>query len=294
MLEFVFWDVQHGSACYIHTPNDRHIAMDLGTGSYGTGKPFSPLLHLKNRYGVARLDYVVITHPHRDHLDDIFNFSEVNPKALRRPGHLSESDVLAGNKKEDAEKVKEYLKVKAGYMGFVTPGSSSDAETPEQWGDVKMSFFVTPDCDTKNLNNHSIVTVFEYATSKIIIPGDNEKESWGMLIKDQRFVTAAQRPDVLVAPHHGRQSGYCQALFDAVGKPYITIISDGPYCDSSATDCYGGQSKGWLVYYPGDTSEQRYCVTTRQDGVIRVRAYFASDGKPRLNVLVQRCTATKC
>ncbi|ODS37411.1 MAG: hypothetical protein A7316_09440 [Candidatus Altiarchaeales archaeon WOR_SM1_86-2] len=32
-LEIVFWDVQHGSATYIKTPNGKHIVQDLGTGS---------------------------------------------------------------------------------------------------------------------------------------------------------------------------------------------------------------------------------------------------------------------
>jgi competence protein ComEC len=83
MLEFVFWDVQHGSAAYIKTPNNRHMVVDLGTGSYSGNKPFSPLLHLKNKYGVNHLDYVVITHPHRDHIDDIFLFQDLNPQTLR-------------------------------------------------------------------------------------------------------------------------------------------------------------------------------------------------------------------
>ncbi len=53
----VFWDVQHGHAAYIKTPNGRHIVVDLGTGKYsGNNAEFSPLLHLKNNYGVDRLD----------------------------------------------------------------------------------------------------------------------------------------------------------------------------------------------------------------------------------------------
>ena len=74
-LRFVFWDVQHGSAAYIRTPNDTHVVLDLGIGSVkGSDAAFSPLRHLK-RSGVERLDYVIITHPHRDHLDDIGNFA---------------------------------------------------------------------------------------------------------------------------------------------------------------------------------------------------------------------------
>ena len=52
MMRCVFWDVQHGSAAYIATPAGTHIAVDLGTGSYGeSGPEFSPLLHLKDQRG---------------------------------------------------------------------------------------------------------------------------------------------------------------------------------------------------------------------------------------------------
>ena len=29
-LKFITWDVEHGSAAYIRTPNGKHIAVDLG------------------------------------------------------------------------------------------------------------------------------------------------------------------------------------------------------------------------------------------------------------------------
>src|SRR5689334_20175458 len=124
-LEFVFWDVQHGHACYVRTPNDRHMAIDLGTGAYGNSKAFSPLLHLKNRYGVSQLDYVIITHPHRDHIDDIFNFAALSPTTLRRPNHLTDAEVLGGNKKEDSDKVNAYLAISKRYTEPVIGGSAS-------------------------------------------------------------------------------------------------------------------------------------------------------------------------
>ncbi len=293
MLEFVFWDVQHGSACYIKTPNRRHMVVDLGTGSYSENKAFSPLLHLNTKYGVQELDYVVITHPHRDHIDDIFNFNKLRPSTLRCPRHLTQAQVLEGNKKEDNDKVNEYLKISAQYAERIEPGSSSDATASMQWGGVKMSFFRSYNCSATNLNNHSIVTIFEYATSKVMIPGDNEAESWKELIKDSGFVSAAKNLDVLVAPHHGRKAGYCAELFEAIGKPYVTIISDGPYSDTSATSNYGNQSKGWRVYYPDDSYEDRFCVTTRQNGVVRVKVYYTEDKKPKLNIYVQKGSTKK-
>src|SRR5712692_4316773 len=96
MLECVIWDVQHGSASYIKTPNNRHIAVDLGDN----GDDFSPLRTLRGR-GVLQLYAVVITHPHRDHMDDIFNFSLLAPQSLWTPRHLSEADIRKGNRAAD-------------------------------------------------------------------------------------------------------------------------------------------------------------------------------------------------
>ena len=77
-LKIVVWDVQHGNAIYFRTPGGNDFVIDLGTGSYGSSnRQFSPLLHLKNKWSVKELQGVIITHPHRDHLDDIFNFDDI-------------------------------------------------------------------------------------------------------------------------------------------------------------------------------------------------------------------------
>ena len=42
LLSYCFWNVQHGSAALVVTPNDKKIAADLGTG-LSRNVPFSPL-----------------------------------------------------------------------------------------------------------------------------------------------------------------------------------------------------------------------------------------------------------
>ncbi len=52
-VEMVFWDVQHSHATYVKSPNGKHIVVDLGIGSHDENNTaFSPLMHLKNNYGV--------------------------------------------------------------------------------------------------------------------------------------------------------------------------------------------------------------------------------------------------
>src|SRR5579863_7139399 len=103
MVEITIWDVQHGSATYIKTPNNRHVVVDLGDA-----ENFSPLRTLMG-LGVAQLDAVVITHPHRDHMDDILNFRLLAPRVLWTPRQLSEVDIRKGNRADDAAIVSEYL-----------------------------------------------------------------------------------------------------------------------------------------------------------------------------------------
>src|SRR5262245_45023236 len=101
LLSLTMWDVQHGSANHLLMPNGGYFVIDLGIGDVtGSNKTFSPLSYLKQRG--ARVDEVLITHPHRDHLDDIFQFDSVGPRVLRRPLHLTEADIHAGNRPGDS------------------------------------------------------------------------------------------------------------------------------------------------------------------------------------------------
>jgi len=107
--------------------------VDLGTGSYSTKHEFSPLRHLRTQYGVKYLDYVIITHPHRDHIDDIFEFNEMTPRTLLRPNHLTQADIVGGNKPSDSAKVQKYLEISNSYNVNITAGSDSDASASNHW-----------------------------------------------------------------------------------------------------------------------------------------------------------------
>src|SRR5215212_3882885 len=92
----------------------------LGTGKLGDGNPqFSPLLHLRDSWGVSQIDGVIITHPHRDHLDDVFNFDSLHPRTLERPDHLSESDIRADNTNDRF--IDKYLEIDRRYSKPVPP-----------------------------------------------------------------------------------------------------------------------------------------------------------------------------
>lgn len=78
------------------------------------------------------------------------------------------------------------------------------------------------------------------------------------------FKDAVSKADVLVAPHHGRESAYHSDFVSWV-NPRITIISDTNKIGASASSKYSNMSRGWEV-----NGEKRYCITTRNDGNIKV------------------------
>lgn len=266
-MTVVFWDVQHGHATYVQTPNGRHIVVDLGTGCINSGAEFSPLQHLREKYKIDRLDYVIVTHPHVDHIDDVFRFSELSPRVLTRPTHLDKNPILAQASTTDRPKLEEYFKIGEQYCHAIA--APDDLKNPDNWGGLNIKSFVPATCSQTNLNNHSVVTTFNYAGIKVLVPGDNEPPSWKELMKAKGFAEATENVDIMLASHHGRESG-----FDAVAmkhfNPRLIVVSDGPYGDTSATSRYSTLARGWQVYKRSGGSETRRCVTTRRDGVIAV------------------------
>ena len=262
-LKLITWNVQHGSAIYINTPNGKDIAIDLGADDN-----FSPLKYILS--SGHTLDHVTITHPHMDHIDDILNFDLLSPGTLLIPRHLTEDDIRGGNPKPNqlAEaKTQKYLEIRRRYSKDVEP--KEDVKLPQNNGGVTIQRFVPTQCSKGNLNNHSVVTVLEYSGVKFLIPGDNESPSWEELLKRPEFRSAIAGTDVLVAAHHGRESGFYRPLFEHF-KPRITLISDGRAVGTSVTGKYDDVTQGWTVSRRSGTTQKRKCVTTRSDGHIEV------------------------
>lgn len=263
------WDVQHGSAAYLRTPKGKHVVIDLGIGNTSQGDAiFSPLTYLRS-LGVSRLDAVVVTHPHRDHLDDVFRFDEMSPRVFVRPRHLSEQDIRAGNKPGDRAVLDRYFEIDRSYTDIVQA-----AENPNSAANsgMEIAFFSPMTTATSNLNNHSIVVFMRSAGSVVCLPGDNEAASWRELLANSNFCDWLRQTDILVAAHHGREAGYCDDIFQYC-SPRLVVVSDGSGCDTSAVDKYSRQAQGWVVTSrsTGERTE-RNVVTTRSDGSIYVHA----------------------
>ena len=259
------WDVQLGLAIHVKAPNGKYIVIDLGTGTYNP----SPL----RKRMWDNIAYMIITHPHLDHISDILNFDINAPKILCRPPLLTNEEVMEGVRQCDRAKFEKYCQINDRYNSPVKYDDENYTGNPNNYGGLEIQTFSTSLCDHSNFNNFSMITVFQFSGIKVVVCGDNEKDSFDKLMKESDFKNSVRGADVLVAPHHGRESAY-HSEFVSLVNPRITIISDTTKSDASAVDKYTQRSRGWTV-----RGEERKCLTTRNDGNITVEFGECDDPK---------------
>ena len=225
-LRFTLWDVGHGVSIWIRTPNGSNHWIDLGRTS-----EFSPSQHVRREYGVTAIDYLTISHPDKDHLEDLPQFKAAfgDPKVLMRNKSLPPMDMFG---QRSFQYQRDYADL---HKRFTHPTPFEHSPTnPECNGGVQYAIGSLDHGTRVNGaciegNNTSIVVMLLYEGVLFACPGDIEPLGWREL---WRRCESRYRPLIdqaccrfLVAPHHGRRSGYCKAMMDAV-QPHATFISD--------------------------------------------------------------------
>lgn len=196
--------------------------------------------------GVERLDIVVGTHPHEDHigsLDTVIETFDVGQVYLPKVSHTSKTyaDVL------DAVAAKG-LKIKAPTAGERT-----------QFADLPLTFY-GPVKTYDDLNNNSIVLKVQAGETTFLFTGDAETQAENDLLAAGYDL----RADVLKVGHHGSATSSSQAFLDAV-SPQIAVISvgqDNSYGHPDAAVLQRLQAKGAAVYQTKESGT----ILCRTDG----------------------------
>jgi competence protein ComEC len=254
-LLIVFHPVGAGHAVHVFTPAGEVIVIDAGAS-----KDVSPLSWLRRQ--TSRIDQLIISHPHGDHIEEIERLSNFTVGRLIRPANLDERSVRAQNQARIQPKLDVYFDLDRRFNLPITGqpiGASSDVvlETFTAVGDARA-----------NLNNHSLVVSITYGGCTAILPGDNEPSSWQALSLNSSFVARLEKCHLFLASHHGRESGYCGQTFSRLLKPRLCVISDGCVRDTDAGPKYSQLATGHRVVSGSGSQDTRNCVTTRDDGLV--------------------------
>lgn len=262
------WDVELGLSIHIKAPNNRYIVIDLGRK-----ENFSPLAELRGK----DVGYMVITHPHKDHIEDIDDISYARPDVLWRVKDFTRNELVSNAQNYyDRQIINQYCDFVESYSRTITPDESPASSTP--FDGLTAEVFYTNECGKSNINNFSAIIVLNLSNIKIVICGDNESASFNKLMESTYFQNCVKNAHVLIAAHHGRESGYHNDFVSLV-NPLITIVSDTINPDTTASSRYSAKSKGWKVFDIWGNEENRKCLTTRSDGNIEIE--FGESSNPQ-------------
>lgn len=264
------WDVEHGACAMVQHVMGQHggkLAM-IDSGSTGDWRPSN---YIRGDLMRTNLDYLFITNADQDHMSDLQGLWDARitvPVMFRNPSYTGEQmrqiKRRGGPLSADAER-------------YVAACSSFNAPIDKPFnlhmGGIVATTFWNPYPTFMDTNNLSLVVFIKYSNFKILFSGDLEKAGWLALLQRPDFCAELRGTDVLVASHHGRESGFCQDMF-AHFTPSAVVISDKPIEHETQRTVPDYRrvvrEQGVLVR---TTMKNRHVLTTRRDGWIQFNVY---------------------
>ncbi len=207
LVEYI--DVGQGDSSFSIFPDGKVMLIDGGEVGQG-----DTVLEAMKKYNIQKIDFLVATHPHSDHIGGLAEVLLKMPTEKVILPRIADEDVpttLAYENLLDAiyESHAEVVEAKAGLELYKKNNLSVTCLSPTQGS-------------KKNLNNYSAVIRISYGDTSFLFMGDAEKSVEKQLLKSGQELCS----DVLKAGHHGSNTASSEEFLQAV-LPKYAVISAG-------------------------------------------------------------------
>ncbi|MDO4564926.1 MAG: MBL fold metallo-hydrolase [Clostridia bacterium] len=201
-------DVGQGDSILLQSPNGKTMLVDAGTSD-----SYESISTLISELGIQRLDVVVATHPHADHIgcmDKIIENYEI--------GAFYMTDFVSTSKT--------YERMITALENADMPVYQTTSNTVISWDD-SVNIKVLSPIDGQSYddsNNSSIVMKVSFGSSSILLTGDAESDTESRM---REFWTSSDlQATVLKLGHHGSSTSTSSGFLTAV-NPAIAVCSLG-------------------------------------------------------------------
>ncbi len=198
-------DVGQADSTFFAFPSGETLLIDAGNKEDG-----KEVVGFIKNLGIEKIDYVIATHPHEDHIGgmaDVLEFFEIGkfymPDAINTTVYYEDMLDVLTDKEIDFEIAKAGLLIKD--------------------GEEKIEILSPREKKYEDLNHYSVVSKVTYKDTSFLITGDAEAVNEKEMIKTFRNKLSS---DVLKVGHHGSSTSSTEEFIKLV-DPKIAVISVG-------------------------------------------------------------------
>ncbi len=200
-----FIDVEQGD-CELIVSGDTTVLVDCGEKIFS-----SRVIDYLKSQGIRKLDYIIATHPHEDHIggmSDIMQSFAVGKVIMPEVP----ADLLPMGR--NFEKMLDTIESRGIDAEYCRQGAKLDIGNG-----AEIEFIAPVHDDYTNLNNYSIVFRLVHGNRSFLFTGDVERAAESDILNSGQYLDS----DVLKVGHHGSTTSSTPTFIEAVSPEYAVI-----------------------------------------------------------------------